>query len=87
MGKEILQDDTDRLLSVEEVAERLRTGKQFVRRLINAGILPALSFRRKSDLYHSCSNVHKKCHEYRIYPKSRADTDERHHRARHRKTL
>jgi excisionase family DNA binding protein len=46
MGKEILQDDTDRLLSVEEVAERLRTGKQFVRSLINAGLLPALSFRR-----------------------------------------
>ena len=46
MKKEILQDDTDRLLSVEEVAERLRTGKQFVRSLINAGLLPALSFRR-----------------------------------------
>lgn len=46
MGKEILQDDTDRLLSVEEVAKRLRTGKQFVRSLINAGLLPALSFRR-----------------------------------------
>ena len=46
MKKEILQDDTDRLLSVEEVADRLRTGKQFVRRLINAGLLPALSFRR-----------------------------------------
>ena len=46
MGKEILQDDTDRLVSVEEVAERLRTGKQFVRSLINAGLLPALSFRR-----------------------------------------
>lgn len=46
MGKEILMDDADRLLSVEEVAERLRTGKQFVRSLINAGLLPALSFRR-----------------------------------------
>lgn len=46
MEKELIVDDTDRLLSVEEVAERLRTGKQFVRRLINAGLLPALSFRR-----------------------------------------
>lgn len=46
MKKEIIPDDTDRLLSVEEVAERLRTGKQFVRSLINAGLLPALSFRR-----------------------------------------
>nr|DAO04498.1 MAG TPA: helix-turn-helix domain protein [Caudoviricetes sp.] len=46
MKEEIIPDDTDRLLSVEEVAERLRTGKQFVRRLINAGLLPALSFRR-----------------------------------------
>lgn len=46
MGKELIIDDTDRLLSVEEVAERLRTGKQFVRCLINAGLLPALSFRR-----------------------------------------
>lgn len=46
MGKELIMDDADRLLSVEEVAERLRTGKQFVRRLINAGLLPALSFRR-----------------------------------------
>lgn len=46
MKKEIVPDDTDRLLSVEEVAERLRTGKQFVRSLINAGLLPALSFRR-----------------------------------------
>lgn len=49
MKKEIIPDDTDRLLSVEEVAERLRTGKQFVRRLINAGFLPALSFRRNSS--------------------------------------
>jgi len=46
MEKELIVDDTDRLLSVEEVAERLRTGKQFVRSLINAGLLPALSFRR-----------------------------------------
>lgn len=46
MGKELIMDDADRLLSVEEVAERLRTGKQFVRRLINTGLLPALSFRR-----------------------------------------
>ena len=46
MEKELIMDDTDGLLSVEEVAERLRTGKQFVRRLINAGLLPALSFRR-----------------------------------------
>ncbi|MBD9084312.1 MAG: DNA-binding protein [Dialister invisus] len=46
MEKELIMDDTDRLLSVEEVAERLRTGKQFVRSLINAGLLPALSFRR-----------------------------------------
>lgn len=46
MKEEIITDDTDRLLSVEEVAERLRTGKQFVRSLINAGLLPALSFRR-----------------------------------------
>lgn len=46
MGKELIMDDADRLLSVEEVAERLRTGKQFVRRLIKAGLLPALSFRR-----------------------------------------
>ena len=46
MKKEIVPDDTHRLLSVEEVAERLRTGKQFVRSLINAGLLPALSFRR-----------------------------------------
>nr|DAX02415.1 MAG TPA: helix-turn-helix domain protein [Caudoviricetes sp.] len=46
MGKELIMDDADRLLSVEEVAERLRTGKQFVRSLINAGLLPALSFRR-----------------------------------------
>lgn len=29
MEKELIMDDTDRLLSVEEVAERLRTGKQF----------------------------------------------------------
>ncbi len=49
MEKELIMDDTDRLLSVEEVAERLRTGKQFVRRLINAGLLPALSFRRNSS--------------------------------------
>ena len=46
MEKELIMDDADRLLSVEEVADRLRTGKQFVRRLINAGLLPALSFRR-----------------------------------------
>lgn len=40
----VFSDDTDRLLSIEEAAARLRTSHGFVSDLINAGMLPALKF-------------------------------------------
>lgn len=39
-------DDADRLLSIREVAERMRTGQSFVKQLIDAGLLKALKFKR-----------------------------------------
>jgi DNA binding domain, excisionase family len=40
----VFSDDTDRLLSIEEAAARLRTSRAFVSNLINTGMLPALKF-------------------------------------------
>lgn len=40
----VFPDDTDRLLSIEEAAARLRTSHGFVSDLINTGMLPALKF-------------------------------------------
>ena len=44
--KPVFDDDTDRLLSIKEVAERMRTGQAFVNQLIDAGLLKALKFKR-----------------------------------------
>jgi excisionase family DNA binding protein len=42
----LVLDDAERLLSLEEVSARLGSGRPFVGRLIQAGLLQALSFRR-----------------------------------------
>jgi len=44
--KALVLDDAERLLSLEEVGARLGSGRPFVGRLIQAGLLQALSFRR-----------------------------------------
>lgn len=44
--KEFVADDAERLLSIEEVGERLGTGRAFAARLVNAGLIASLSFRR-----------------------------------------
>jgi excisionase family DNA binding protein len=44
--KIILDDDTDRLLSIKEVAVRMRTSQAFIKALIDANLLQALKFRR-----------------------------------------
>lgn len=40
-----MSDNTDRLMSIREVAERLRTSKPFVAELVNTGLLKCLSFK------------------------------------------
>lgn len=40
-----MSDNTDRLMSIREVAERMRTSKSFVADLINTGLLQCLSFK------------------------------------------
>ncbi len=44
--KNLIPDDADRLLSLEEVGERLGAGRQFVGRLVRVGLLHTLAFRR-----------------------------------------
>lgn len=44
--KILISDDAERLLSLEEVGERLGSGRPFVVRLIHAQLLRALSFRK-----------------------------------------
>ena len=43
--KVYMSDNTDRLMSIREVAERMRTSKSFVADLINTGLLQCLSFK------------------------------------------
>lgn len=42
----MILDDADRLMSTVEVGQRLGTGTDIARRLIDAGLLPALTFGR-----------------------------------------
>lgn len=42
MKKEMILDDTDRLLSLEEVRIRLKTSSRVVSKLINSGVLPVI---------------------------------------------
>lgn len=42
----VFDDDADRLMSIEEVAKRLRTSPSFVSDLIDSGLLRALRFRK-----------------------------------------
>lgn len=46
----MILDDTDRLLSIEEVAKRLRTSPTFVKRLIRAELLGAIRFNSQSRI-------------------------------------
>lgn len=44
--KTLIPDDADRLLSLEEVGERLGSGRLFAARLVRVGLLNTLAFRR-----------------------------------------
>lgn len=46
MSKPVFNDDTDRLLSIKEVAQRIGTSEKIVADLIDAKMLTALTFRR-----------------------------------------
>ena len=55
MKKEMILDDTDRLLSLEEVRIRLKTSSRIVSKLINSGVLPVIKVNssrrvRKSEM-------------------------------------
>lgn len=56
MSASMIGDDADRLLSIKEVATRLRTGQAFVTELINAGLLPVLKFKRDRRIPKSAFN-------------------------------
>lgn len=49
-------DGADFLLSVKEAAERLRTSDKIIKRLINAGLLKSLQFRREHRIPKSALN-------------------------------
>ncbi len=51
-----LNDDTDRLLSIEEVALRLRSGRDLVEKLLAVGALQALRFRKNRRIPKSVFN-------------------------------
>lgn len=40
----LILDDADRLMNLEETAKRMRTGRKFVKGLIDAGLLGAIRF-------------------------------------------
>ena len=56
MNTSMIDDDADRLLSIKEVANRLRTGQGFVAELIDAGLLPMLKFKRDRRVPKSAFN-------------------------------
>lgn len=47
MKKSTIYDDTDRLMAIDEVAERLKTSPTNIARLINNGAIAAISFGRR----------------------------------------
>lgn len=51
-----LNDDTDRLLSIDEVALRLRSGRDLVEKLLAVGALQALRFRKNRRIPKSVFN-------------------------------
>ena len=56
-------DDGDRLLSLKEASERLRTSDIFIGRLIKAGLLPCLRFRKNRRVRKFALNDFLKKHE------------------------
>lgn len=59
----IFPDDGDRLLSLTEVAERLRTSCTFIGRLVDVGLLPCLRFRTNRRIRKFALNDFLKRHE------------------------
>ena len=47
MKKSTIYDDADRLMAIDEVAERLKTSPSNVARLINNGVIAAIRFGRR----------------------------------------
>lgn len=59
----IFDDDTDRLLSIKEVSVRMRTSQDFVKSLIDAGLLKALKFKRDRRIRKATFNKFLSDHE------------------------
>ena len=59
----VFPDDGDRLLSLKEASERLRTSDIFIGRLIKAGLLPCLRFRKNRRVRKFALNEFLKRHE------------------------
>lgn len=47
MKKSTIYDDADRLMAIDEVAERLKTSPTNIARLINNGVIAAIRFGRR----------------------------------------
>lgn len=62
-GEFVFPDDGDRLLSLKEASERLRTSDIFISRLIKAGLLPCLRFRKNRRVRKFALNEFLKRHE------------------------
>mgnify|MGYP000127325111 FL=1 len=50
----LILDDADRLMNLEETAKRMRTGRKFVKGLIDAGLLGAIRFGNECRVPKSC---------------------------------
>lgn len=59
----VFPDDGDRLLSLKEASERLRPSDIFIGRLIKAGLLPCLRFRKNRRVRKFALNDFLKKHE------------------------
>ena len=59
----VFPDDGDRLLSLTEVAERLRTSGTFIGRLVDVGLLPCLRFRKNRRIRKFALNEFLQRHE------------------------
>ena len=64
-----INDDADRLMSMEETASRLGTSRNFIKRLTDAGLLPSLVFkaRRRRISKISFNEFVKKYQGYDLY--------------------
>lgn len=77
----VFPDDGDRLLSLKEASERLRTSDVFISRLINAGLLPCLRFRKNRRVRKFALNDFLKKHEREDLYAVLEEAEAQHHEA------